>query len=125
MTVRLDEYQAWTETKWNGHGFNCTAFDQNTAEQLCNALIGDYGEGGELADILKKLLFHGASLDGETAAKLAKELGDRIFYWARLADLLGFDGEAILRMNMRKLNARYPNGFDTERSNNRDESREG
>lgn len=81
--------------------------------RLLNGLMGLNGEAGEAIDILKKHLFHGHELDKE---HLAKELGDVAWYIAISADALGYDLETILQMNVDKLKARYPDGFEAEKS---------
>lgn len=84
--------------------------------RLENGLMGLNGEAGEAVDILKKFLFQGHDID---RVHLAKELGDVAWYLAITADALGYDLETIFDMNVKKLNERYPNGFDPERSRNR------
>lgn len=85
---------------------------------LANCAMGLAGEAGECADIIKKHLFHGHELDKE---HLAKELGDVAWYIAVGAELIGYDLEAVLQMNVDKLRARYPTGFSTEASLHRAE----
>ena len=80
--------------------------------------MGLCGEAGEAIDILKKFLFQGHELDKK---HLAKELGDVAWYLAVSADALGFYLEDIFQMNIDKLKARYPDGFDADRSINRAE----
>ena len=41
------------------------------------------------------------------------------WYVAETASALGYDLETILQMNIDKLKARYPDGFDSERSMHR------
>lgn len=77
------------------------------------ALWGLNGEAGECIDILKKHLFQGHDLDRE---HMAKELGDVAWYLAVSADAIGYDLETIFQMNIDKLRARYPDGFDAEHS---------
>lgn len=84
--------------------------------RLLNGLMGLNGEAGEAIDILKKHLFQGHALDRE---HLAKELGDAAWYLAVSADALGYPLERVLRMNLDKLRARYPDGFDPGRSRER------
>lgn len=84
--------------------------------RLTNGLMGLNGEAGEAIDILKKHLFQGHELDRE---HLAKELGDVAWYLAVTADALGYTLEEILEMNVEKLRARYPDGFDPRKSANR------
>ena len=86
--------------------------------RLENGLMGLCGEAGEAMDILKKFLFQGHELDKK---HLAKELGDVAWYLAVSADALGFYLEDIFQMNIDKLKARYPDGFDAGRSINRAE----
>lgn len=86
---------------------------------LLNGLIGLNGEAGECIDIYKKHLFQDHELDKE---HLAKELGDVAWYLAVSASALGYDLEDIFRMNVEKLRARYPDGFDPELSKHRKEN---
>ena len=81
--------------------------------RILNGLMGLNGEAGECIDILKKHLFQGHELD---RAHLAKELGDVAWYLAVSADAIGYDLETVMQMNVDKLKARYPEGFDTEHS---------
>lgn len=120
----IDRYGEWVMTKWNSKGFD-TDLPQKTAEQLANAVLGDFGEGGELADIIKKLLFHRLEYTEEIDKKIKLELGDRMFYVVVLCKILDFDPSEIMLANMVKLNARYPDGFSAEKSNNRDTTKEG
>lgn len=85
---------------------------------LVNGVLGLCGESGECADIVKKYLFQGHDLDVE---HLAKELGDVAWYLAVTAYAIGYDLETVLRLNVRKLRKRYPDGFDPEKSQNRKE----
>lgn len=86
---------------------------------LLNGLIGLNGESGECIDIYKKHLFQDHELDKD---HLAKELGDVAWYLAVSASALGYDLEDIFRMNVEKLRARYPDGFDPELSKHRKEN---
>jgi len=80
--------------------------------------MGLAGETGEVVDYLKKCVFHGHDLDKE---KLTKELGDVLWYLARIADDCSISLEQIMIENIEKLKRRYPEGFSVERSVNRDE----
>lgn len=80
---------------------------------LINGVMGLCGESGEAIDLVKKHLAQGHPLDRE---QLAGELGDVAWYLAETATAIGYDLESILSMNIEKLNARYPNGFDKSRS---------
>lgn len=84
--------------------------------QLMNGVLGLNGEAGECADIVKKHLFQGHKLDKE---HLAKELGDTAWYLAVTAYAIGYDLDTVFEMNIKKLQERYPEGFDEFRSRNR------
>lgn len=84
---------------------------------LINGVMGLCGESGEVIDIVKKYLAQGHPLDKE---KIVKELGDVAWYLAETAYAIGYPLEEILRMNIDKLKARYPDGFDPEKSMNRE-----
>lgn len=84
--------------------------------RILNGLMGLNGEAGEAIDILKKHFFQGHDLDKK---ELATELGDIAWYLAISADAIGYDLETILQMNINKLKDRYPDGFDSFKSINR------
>ncbi len=78
--------------------------------------LGVAGEAGEIADMVKKELGHGHPRDRE---KMAKEIGDVLWYLAAVADEYDYSLSEIATMNIAKLKARYPQGFSTEASINR------
>lgn len=90
--------------------------EMSERDALINGVMGLCGESGEVIDMVKKHVAHGHPLDKE---KLAKELGDVAWYLARTADIIGYGLDEIFQMNIDKLKARYPEGFDSERSINR------
>lgn len=85
---------------------------------LLNGCLGLAGESGELLDMFKKWIFHRKELDEEHAKK---EVGDVCWYLAMICESMGWNLDEIFQMNVDKLIARYPEGFDTERSNHRAE----
>lgn len=87
-------------------------------EKLCNCVAGIFGEGGEVADIIKKYLFQGHSFDKE---HLTEEIGDLMFYIVNLANVLNLDMELILEANVDKLKKRFPDGFSTKASIDRED----
>lgn len=80
--------------------------------------MGLAGESGEVIDYLKKVYFHGHQLD---LNKLSKELGDVLWYLAAIANAFDLSLDNIAEENIRKLEERYPNGFEKEKSINRKE----
>lgn len=85
---------------------------------IFNACLGLSGEVGELNDMIKKWIFHEKPFDEEHAKK---ELGDVMWYVAMMCESFGWDLDEIMQMNVDKLKARYPQGFDVELANNRKE----
>jgi NTP pyrophosphatase (non-canonical NTP hydrolase) len=82
------------------------------------ACLGLSGESGEFTDMIKKWIFHEKELD---IYHLKRECGDVLWYIAMLCHSFGWDMEEIMQMNIDKLKARYPDGFDVNRANNRSE----
>lgn len=95
-----------------------SAFQSIDVGGVVNASFGLSGETGELNDMIKKAIFHGHELEEE---KVKKELGDIMWYVAMMCESFGFEMEEIMQMNIDKLKARYPEGFDTEKSLHRAE----
>lgn len=82
-------------------------------ELILNASMGLCGESGEVIDLVKKHLFQGHDLNDE---KLIKELGDVAWYLAEAATALNVDLSEILEKNIKKLENRFPDGFNSNRS---------
>ena len=106
--MKIEEFQRLSKRTLN---------KELTKEQtLSNMVMGISGEAGEVADIIKKHLYQGHRLNKQ---HLAEELGDVMFYIVNLANTLNLDMRDILEANIKKLEARYPQGFEAERSINR------
>lgn len=103
--MEINDYQRLAMTTLN------PALDKK--DVLINSVMGLCGESGEAIDIVKKWLAQGHELD---RARLAKELGDVAWYLAEAATALGIPLEDILRANLDKLKARYPEGFSARNS---------
>lgn len=93
-----------------------TAGTDSDKKLLLNGVMGLNGEAGECIDSLKKAMFQGHALD---KPHLVEELGDVLWYVAISAQALGVGLGEVMRANVAKLRARYPEGFDKERSINR------
>ena len=103
--MTINEYQRLAMTTLNP--------DLSKKDVLINGVMGLCGESGEAIDIVKKWLAQGHELDRE---KLIKELGDIAWYLAETAWALEVPLEDVLQGNIDKLKARYPEGFDSDRS---------
>ena len=90
-------------------------------ERLLTAALGICAEGGEFTEVVKKCVFQGKPMDEHTVYHLKREMGDIMWYIAQGCIALDTSLEEIIYMNTEKLEARYPNGFDAFRSENRAE----
>ena len=106
--MTINEYQQLAMTTLNPN--------LSKKDVLINSVMGLCGESGEAIDLVKKWLAQGHELDKE---KLAKELGDICWYLAETATALDLSLEDVMRANIEKLQKRYPEGFDANRSRNR------
>lgn len=86
-------------------------------EQATHALHGMVSEVGELHSIYQKV-YQGHPLD-QTHCK--KEVGDLLWFIAEYCTSMGWNLGDVAQMNIDKLMARYPDGFDKEHSLNRAE----
>lgn len=84
-----------------------------------NMVLGLCGETGEIADIVKKVEFHGHPLDKATLNKIKLELGDVLWYVAMMSKHLDLKLSDVATSNQEKLENRYPDGFSPEKSINR------
>lgn len=83
---------------------------------VLNGCLGLSGEVGEFNDMVKKWIFHEKPMDMEHAKK---ELGDVLWYVAMVCHSFGWNMDEVMQMNVDKLKARYPEGFDVNRSAHR------
>ena len=100
------------------------ALDQKGAnvERLLTGAVGINSEGGEIMEIVKKLIFQGKKWDEETIYHLKRELGDVMWYLTQCLIALDVSIDEVVEMNVEKLQARYPGGeFDPWYSENRQE----
>lgn len=93
------------------------AGSDDSREKLCLGALGLGGESGEVIDLIKKALFQGHELDSNT---LLDEVGDVLWYLTVICDVFGYNLEAAMIRNVYKLRERYPDGFDAQRSLNRE-----
>ena len=84
---------------------------------LRNASMGMVGESAETLEHMKKVLDQGHKIDED---KLIEEAGDTLWYIAKLARYCNVTLEELAIRNINKLRKRYPQGFDSEKSVNRE-----
>lgn len=81
--------------------------------------VGLAGEAGEILEIMKKVNWQEKPFDDKVKAQLLSELGDVAFYFCMLCLALELDLSEIIDHNVEKLSARYPDGFEVQKSENR------
>ena len=105
----LDDYQEFAN-EMSGHEF-ATFSDESAkaSHELVFNLIGLCGETGEVAEKIKKAIRHSnindvsASLTAEKKKGIALELGDVLYYLARVTDMIGLKLSDIACLNQEKL----------------------
>jgi NTP pyrophosphatase (non-canonical NTP hydrolase) len=108
LKMKMNQYQDLTAR-------TAPHFD-DVVEEITAWTMGIAGEAGEVADIVKKAVWHKHPWDHQ---KLAYELGDLMFYISRLSSVIGYSLDEVAVMNQQKLYKRYPNGFNSNDSINR------
>jgi NTP pyrophosphatase (non-canonical NTP hydrolase) len=78
---------------------------------MMHAAAGFAGEGGEVLDIAKKSWVYGKQLDAEN---LLEELGDSLFYFQKMLNMMGWTIQDVQAANVAKLAKRYPLGTYTD-----------
>jgi NTP pyrophosphatase (non-canonical NTP hydrolase) len=94
--------------------------DDRTA-RLIHYALGIGSEAGELQDALKKYVAYGKPLD---LVNLKEEVGDLLWYIARICDTAGFSIEDAMETNIAKLKARYGHKWTQQAALNRDLEKE-
>lgn len=80
-----------------------------------HAIHGMIGEIGELHSLFHRV-YQGHKFDEEHAEK---EVGNLLWFIAEYCTAMGWQLEDVMEKNLKKLKARYPKGFEAERSLNR------
>ena len=89
--------------------------------QLLTASIGMQAESGEFSEVIKKIIFQGKDFTPDEKYHLMRELGDVLWYWVQGCRALGYTPQQVMEENIKKLESRYPNGFEVVRSEIREE----
>jgi NTP pyrophosphatase (non-canonical NTP hydrolase)/GTPase SAR1 family protein len=112
--MMFDEYQKQAARFFKQH-------EPLTAEQarLLNWGMGLSGEAGEVSEVIKHHIFGEQPLD---KMRLAKEMGDVLWYVAALCTSTGIDFSSVAELNANKLAHRYGNeGYSDEKCGARHE----
>ena len=119
MTIDFDKYTEFVDavTSDSSKDFVSLAdrlgdLDRQGAniERLTTAAIGIAAEGGEFAEIVKKMVFQGKPWNEDNREHLIIELGDVMWYVAQACMALDVPFDDVIRGNVKKLEKRYPGG---------------
>lgn len=102
MGLGFDQYQKESRK---------TAVYPNQGNNFIYPALGLAGETGEVLEKIKKIIRDkGGKLDEETREKIAKEIGDVLWYIAQLCTELGLSMEEVAKQNLEKLFSRKERG---------------
>lgn len=101
--MNLNEYADWTEDMWLSKGDAQTGI---TERDRTIATMGLAGEVGEVMEILKKRIRD----DHFDKEQFTKEMGDVLYYWARLCRMYGIEPQAVMMANINKIESRRARG---------------
>jgi NTP pyrophosphatase (non-canonical NTP hydrolase) len=130
MTTLNEQYQNFTKSTISKPSSNYVdlvtrlfELENNTLDvklpELLTASFGLSAEGGEFGEILKKMVFQGKPLNEDNIYHMKRELGDICYYLVTACTALNTTLDEILKMNIEKLSARYPDGFEILKSEER------
>ena len=129
--IDFDKYRTFVDAVTSDESKDFIAFSDRVVsldekganiERLLTGAVGINSEGGEIMEIVKKLMFQGKPWNDETIHHIKRELGDVMWYVMQCLLALDVSLDEIIAMNVEKLEKRYPGGqFDSFYSENRQE----
>jgi len=84
--------------------------------RLLTAALGLGSETGEFVEIVKKMFLQGKAASDENIFHMKRELGDIMWYWVTACAALDLDPFEVITENQKKLEARYGEQFEVQRS---------
>ena len=87
--------------------------------RLLTAALGLGSETGEFVEIVKKMFLQGKPSSEENIFHMKRELGDIMWYWVTACMALKLDPYEVIKENQDKLEARYGEKFEVDRSEHR------
>ena len=131
MTINFNRYEEFVSAVTSEASTNFVDFadrigelDREGAniERLLTSGVGINAEGGEVMEIVKKMVFQGKPWSDHNRKHLVIELGDVMWYVMPACMALNITLEDVIAGNVEKLKKRYPGGeFDVYKSENRAE----
>lgn len=92
-------------------------YNLNDTEKQYHALHGIVGEVGEIHSMYQKA-YQGHEY---TEEHMKKEFGDLLWFIAEYCTAMNWSIEDVMKMNIDKLRARFPEGFEVDKSLHRAE----
>ena len=127
---KINDYARFVDTTTSRESKNFMAFIDSTSKldvqdnmnlpRVMTSAIGMLAESGEFTEVLKKMVFQGKEFNEENRFHMKRELGDILWYWIQGCIALGYTPDEVMDENIKKLEARYPNGFEVARSEKRE-----
>ncbi len=128
---KINDYAKFVDSTTSRESKNFLAFIDSTSKleaqedwinvpRVLTSAIGMLAESGEFTEVLKKMIFQGKPLNDDQRFHMKRELGDILWYWIQGCMALGYTPDEVMDENIKKLEARYPNGFEVARSETRE-----
>ena len=128
---KINDYAKFVDSTTSRQSKDYLAFIDSTSKleaqedwinvpRVLTSAIGMLAESGEFTEVLKKMIFQGKPLNDEQRFHMKRELGDILWYWIQGCMALGYTPDEVMDENIKKLEARYPNGFEVARSETRE-----
>ena len=127
---KINDYAKFVDTTTSRESKNFMAFMDSTSKldvqdnmnlpRVMTSAIGMLAESGEFTEVLKKMVFQGKEFNEENRFHMKRELGDILWYWIQGCIALGYTPDEVMDENIKKLEARYPDGFEVARSEKRE-----
>ena len=127
---KINDYAKFVDTTTSRESKNFMAFIDSTSKldvqdnmnlpRVMTSAIGMLAESGEVTEVLKKMVFQGKEFNEENRFHMKRELGDILWYWIQGCIALGYTPDEVMDENIKKLEARYPDGFEVARSEKRE-----
>ena len=127
---KINDYAKFVDTTTSRESKNFLAFIDSTSKleaqdninvpRVMTSAIGMLAESGEFTEVLKKMVFQGKEFNENNRFHMKRELGDILWYWIQGCIALGYTPDEVMDENIKKLEARYPDGFEVARSEKRE-----
>ena len=127
---KINDYAKFVDSTTSNESKKFLAFIDSTSKleaqdninvpRVMTSAIGMLAESGEFTEVLKKMVFQGKEFNEENRFHMKRELGDILWYWIQGCIALGYTPDEVMDENIKKLEARYPDGFEVARSEKRE-----